>query len=218
MFNLIRRHKVASVVVSIDIIAILVVILAIVLHQSRTATIDILIAPSAAEISLNGKRYDNFSSHNVMPGDYHAVVEMEGMETKELDFSVQDGEFRRVWDYLLDDEGGFSYYLMHTDEVATLKQVADDEKAKTFLAKYDKLNSISTVLPLTYSNTYDLDATEIVSISINWGEEENCSAQNFCLMVSDYTGKNHEKALSMIREAGYDPDDYVIQYEEGASE
>lgn len=215
MFNLIRRHKVASVVVSIDIIAILVVILAIVLHQSRTATIDILIAPSAAEISLNGKRYDNFSSHNVMPGDYHAVVEMEGMETKEFDFSVQDGELRRVWDYLLDDEDGFSYYLTHTDEVATLKQVADDEKAKTFLAKYDKLNSINTVLPLTYSNTYDLDATEIVSISINWGEEENCSAQNFCLTVSDYTGKNHEKALSMIREAGYDPDDYVVQYEEG---
>lgn len=215
MFNLIRRHKVASVVVAIDIVAILVVILAIVLHQSRTATIDILIAPSAAEISLNGKRYDNFSSHNVMPGDYHAVVEMEGMETKELDFSVQDGEFHRVWDYLLDGEGGFSYYLTHTDEVATLKQVADDEKAKTFLAKYDKLNSINTVLPLTYSNTYDLDATEIVSISINWGEEENCSAQNFCLMVSDYTGKNHEKALSMIREAGYDPDDYVVQYEEG---
>lgn len=215
MFNLIRRHKVASVVVAIDIVAILVVILVIVLHQSKTATIDILIAPSAAEISLNGKRYDNFSSHNVMPGDYHAVVKMEGMETKELDFSVQDGEFRRVWDYLLDGEGGFSYYLTHTDEVATLKQVADDEKAKTFLAKYDKLNSINTVLPLTYSNTYDLDATEIVSISINWGEEENCSAQNFCLMVSDYTGKNHEKALSMIREAGYDPDDYVVQYEEG---
>ena len=215
MFNLIRRHKVASVVVAIDIVAILVVILVIVLHQSKTATIDILIAPSAAEISLNGKRYDNFSSHNVMPGDYHAVVKMEGMETKDFDFSVQDGEFRRVWDYLLDGEGGFSYYLTHTDEVATLKQVADDEKAKTFLAKYDKLNSINTVLPLTYSNTYDLDATEIVSISINWGEEENCSAQNFCLMVSDYTGKNHEKALSMIREAGYDPDDYVVQYEEG---
>ncbi|MBQ3453037.1 hypothetical protein IJG28_02480 [Candidatus Saccharibacteria bacterium] len=215
MFNLIRRHKIASVVIAIDIIAILVVALVVVLHQSKTATIDILIAPSAAEVRLNGKKYDNFSSHNVMPGDYHAVVEMEGMETKEFDFSVQDGEFHRVWDYLLDNEGGFSYYLTHTEEVATLKQVANDDEAKVFLVKYDKLNSINTVLPLTYSNTYDADATEIVSISINWGEEENCSAQNFCLVVSDYTGKNHEKALSMIKEAGYDPDDFVIKYREG---
>lgn len=215
MFNYIRNHKVLSAILAIDLIVVLVVVLIIVMHHSKTATIDVLVVPSEATVRLNGKEYENLTSYEVTPGDYHAEISMEGMETKEFDFELQEGGFQRVWAYLLDNEGGFSYYLTHTDQVASLREVADDEKSKEFLARYDRLSAINDVLPLTFSNTYDENATEIVSISIDWGDEEGCTAQDFCLVISDYTGKNHEKALSMIREAGFNPDDYEIRFKEG---
>ena len=37
----------------------------------------------------------------------------------------------------------------------------------------------------------------------------------YCLIIHDFTGKNTEKALSMIRDAGYDPNDYELVFEKG---
>lgn len=211
MFNFIKKHKVASVLVFVDIVAILIAILVVVIHNAKSATIDILVAPSEAVIKLNDEKYDNFGTYNVEPGDYHVVISMDGMQTKEYDISLADGEYTRVWSYLLDMDGGFDYYWEHPDEVVYLADVAD-EKAKLFVEEFERMQSIREVLPLTFSNTYDQDATEVVSISIDWGEGDECEKKVYCLIINDYTGKNTEKALNMIREAGYDPDDYELVF------
>lgn len=209
MFDFIKQHKVLVGVIFANIIAILVAILIIVIHNSKTATIDIMVAPSGAEISLNGKKYDNFTSYNVVPGDYQVVIEMEGMQTREYDLTLEDGEFARIWNYLVDADGGFTYYESHPDEVEVLKDVADG-MARDFIGGFENLYAITDVLPLTFSNTHEQDANEIVSISIRLGEEGECEKRGYCLVVTDYTGKNTEKALAMIRDAGYNPDDYEI--------
>lgn len=211
MFNFIRKHKVASVLVFVDIVVILVAVLVIVVHDSRSATIDILVAPSEAIITLNDKKYENFGTYNVMPGDYHVEIFMEGMQSKEYDLSLVDGEYTRIWDYLVGTDGEFSYYEEHPDEVVYLADVAD-EKAKLFVAEFEKMRGIKDVLPLTFSNTYDQNATEVISISVDWGEGDECEEKPYCLIVYDYTGKNTAKALSMIREAGYNPDDYELVF------
>ncbi len=212
MFSFIARHKIASLMVFLNVIAILVVVLIIVLHNAKTATISIYVAPSEAVIELNGGKYDNFQEYDVMPGTYHVKISMDEMQTKEFDFTIADGEFKRVRTYLLDAEGGFGYYLENPDEILTLEEAADDEKAKEFVENYNRLTSIQSVLPLEYSNTYDFGATEPESINISWSDGDKCDEQPFCLVVRDLSGNNHEKALEMIREAGFDPGDYEVVF------
>lgn len=217
MFNLLRKHKIACLVVFFDLILILGVVLAIVMHQTKTATIDFMVAPTAVEITVNGKKVERTDSLNVAPGDYHVVISMEGMQTKEVDFSLKDDEYHVVKEYLKNEDGSFLYYVEHPDEIAVLKPIADGE-ANKFINDYTKLSSITEKLPLTFSNTYDNETDEIISISIKWGEGSECEKNSYCLIITDFTGKNREKALSMISEAGYNPDDYELVFKKGMAE
>ncbi len=228
MFSFIARHKIASLMVFLNVIAILVVVLIIVLHNAKTATISIYVAPSEAEIELNGGKYDNFQEYDVMPGKYHVKISMEEMQTKEFDFEIFDGEFKRVKTYLLDSEGGFSYYLGNPDEMLVLENAVAEENrgdniasensgeqdvaVREFIEGYKKITSIQDVLPLEYSNTYDFEAVEPESVVISWGEDGQCEEKEFCLLVHDLTGNNHEKALEMIRDSGFEPSDYEIVF------
>ena len=203
--------------VFLNIVAILVVVLVIVIHGTKTSTIDVKVAPIDAVVELNGAKYENLKSHNIAPGSYHVKISMDGMQSKEFDINAADGGLERIWTYLLDSEGGFGYYMSHPEDAVILRDVADDY-AKDFLAEYNKLNSIQEVLPLQYSNTFEENATEVVSISVRWGVDKECKEKAFCLIVHDYTGKNTEKALQLIRDAGFNPNDYELIYESGESE
>ena len=216
MFSFVRKHVALCTVVFLDLAIILGVVLLIMLHGTKTSTIDFMVAPSGAEISVNGQVIERNSSYNTEPGDCHIVISMNGMQTKEIDITLEDDEHKTVKEYLEDEGGGFSYYTKNPNEIVTLEQVAD-EKARKFLDEYNKLSSIRNVLPLTFSNTYDSNSGEIVSISIKWGQGGSCEKNDYCLVITDFTGKNHEKALSMIREAGFNPDDYELVFKEDMS-
>lgn len=214
MFNFIKQHKALSLLIFLNIVAVLIVILIIVVHGSKTATIDVMVTPREAVIELNGLRYENLRSHNITPGDYHVKISMEGMQTKEYDFSIERDGFVRIWNYLLDANGGFDYYLSHPNDEVILENIADDE-VKKWLKKYDEIMSIREVLPLGFSSTFDPNATEIVSVDIRWGTQDECDPESYCLIIQDLTGKNHEKALQTIRDAGYNPDNYIIVFKDG---
>lgn len=215
MFNFIKRHKVLSLLLFLNVVAVLVVVLVIVIHASKTATVDIKVAPIDATVELNGTKYENLQSHNIAPGDYQVKISMEGMQTKEFEISVENDGFVRIWTYLLDENGRFEYYMDHSDDAEILKDVADDE-AKAWLEELSQVWGIREVLPLTFSNTFEEKATEVVSISVRWGENDECNEKAYCLIIHDFTGNNTEKALSMIRDAGYDPNDYELVFEKGS--
>ena len=105
MLNFIKRHLLASALVLVNVIAIVIVTVAVFFDSARTATIDIQVAPSEAVIELNGKAYENFETHDVLPGDYHVKISMDGMQTKEYDVRLADDGFLQLWDYLLDENG-----------------------------------------------------------------------------------------------------------------
>lgn len=215
MFNFIKRHKALSLLLFLNVVAVLVAVLVIVIHNSKTATVDIKVAPIDATVELNGTKYENLQSHNIAPGDYQVKISMEGMQTKEFEISVENDGFVRIWTYLLDENGGFEYYMDHSDDAEILKDVADDE-AKAWLEELSRVWGIREVLPLTFSNTFEENATEVVSISVRWGENDECNEKAYCLIIHDFTGNNTEKALSMIRDAGYNPNDYELVFEKGS--
>ncbi|MBR3157309.1 hypothetical protein IKF20_02695 [Candidatus Saccharibacteria bacterium] len=210
MFSFVARHKIVSLIVFLNVVAILVTILVLVIHSAKTATVNIYVAPSEAVIELNGRSYSNFESYNLIPGDYHAKISMEGMQTKEFDFELYEGEFKRIKDYLLDENGGFDYYLKNPDDISVLAQATDDESVHAFIDEFEAMASILNKLPLEYYDRSDPEKPIGVYIEQS---EDTCMEKAICLVV--YGGeKNREIALELIREAGYNPDDYEITFDE----
>lgn len=210
MFSFIKRHKALSLLLFLNVVAVLLAILIIVIHNSKTVTIDVMVAPREAVVELNGAKYENLQSHNVAPGEYHVVLSMEGMQTKEFDLSLTDGNFVRIWDYLLDAEGGFSYYIAHPEDVAILESVADDE-AKVWLEEYNKVWGIVNILPIKY-DSFTPDYAYYTQYEIVLDSREDCP-KILCLKIVDGTGGNEQAAIDKIKENGFNPDDYEIKYE-----
>lgn len=221
MFNFIKRHKVISGLACVNIIAIIAVIIAVIVHHAKTATIDINVAPINAEITLNGRKYDNFESYEVLPGNYHVKIAMDGMQVKEYDINLANDGFVRIWDYLLDANGGYDYYFTHPEDEAALANIIseDDTAALEFIAEYEKIVSILNDLPLIeeslskngglYGVNYMYD-----TVTISSGRDlESCTSGDLCLLVTDTSGTKEEQALQIIRRLGYDPNNYQIIYE-----
>ena len=211
MIEFIRQHKIVAMIVVLNILAILIAVLVVVMHKATNASVDIYVLPSEATIELNGKRFDNFSSYNLMPGEYRVKISMDGMQTREYDLTLEDNGFERVWNYLLSDNGSFDYYISHPDEAPLLTKFRSDENVKKFMEYHDKVVSIRDALPLEYYERSDPNNQMGVFIEED-GEE--CSGVLLCLVV--YGGEQHKNiALDLIKNAGYNPDDYRIRFEEG---
>ncbi|MBR2766660.1 hypothetical protein IKD67_01050 [Candidatus Saccharibacteria bacterium] len=206
MFNFIKQHKALSLLLFLNVVAVLIVILIIVIHNSKTATVDIMVTPYDAVVELNGARYENMRSHNIVPGDYHVKISMEGMQTKEYDFSIERDGFVRIWNYLLGMDGGFEYYLNHPNDEIILEKVVDDDTGRNFVDKHRRIVNIDEVLPLEY---YDNDdPADPVAIFIEQAKDI-CGDNIGCLSV--YGGEKHKDiAFKLIRDAGYSPDDFDI--------
>ena len=211
MIDFVKRHKLASGLVVLDVILLLIAILAVVQHVAKNAVIEIYAVPAAATVELNGEQYGNLASYDVLPGEYHVKVSMTGMQTKEFNVSVEENGFVRVQTYLLDDKGGFGYYLDHYDDEVLLEKIADTAEARKFVTDYTKVYGIVNELPIKYS-AYAEDYSDYQQYEIVRDERDDC-AKVVCLKIIDNTGGNEQAALEKIRELGYEPGNYDIRYE-----
>lgn len=206
----VRQQKILPILIIVDIMAILIAIIIVAVHYAKTATIDIDVVPTDATVTLNGKRYDNLQSHDILPGDYHVEIAMEGMRTEEYDLSLQSGDYAKIWKYLVDENGGLDYYLKNPKEISALARFKDDENVSETIDYYNKIVSIRNVLPLEYYDRSDTNNPIGVFIEEN---TDDCDNETLCLYV--YGGeKNKDIAMGLIRDAGYQPNDYGIRYED----
>ena len=214
MFNFIKRHKALSLLLFLNVVAVLIAILIIVIHNSKTATVDIMVTPYDAVVELNGARYENMRSHNIVPGDYHVKISMEGMQTKEYDFSIERDGFVRIWNYLLDANGGFDYYLIHPDDEAILENIVNenDKAAQKFITEYKQKIAIVNVLPVVF-DAYTDNFSHYTRYNIKIDDSRDDCSKIACLIIEDNTGGNEQAAIGKIKELGYNPDDYEIEYE-----
>lgn len=215
MFDLIKQHKLVSALLAINILVVLVAVIVIIYNSAKTAVIDIYVAPSSAKIEINGSTYDNFASYNVLPGEYHMKISMEGMQTKEYDFTLYDNGLEKIKTYLVGENGGFEYYVNNPDEemilADTVTNSAEDAKAKKFVEEYTHVAGILGELPLEYYDRSDPKSPIGVYVE---QKEGSCEDAVVCLVV--YGGEqNREIVNELIKNAGYNPSDYKITFEEG---
>ena len=186
-----------------------------VVNLFRTATVDISVVPLDAKITINGKNYDNNSSYNVFPKDNVKVeISHPQLETKIINVDLKKDNTTSIRQYLVDKDKNFSYYTKKSNknDLAALRELAEKLPEEKELQSFIKNIDILEVLPLTFSQSSD-DKYNVVSISIESGSGRQCNKENFCLIITDLTGKNTDLALDLIRQAGFDPDDYEKIFE-----
>lgn len=217
-----------SGVIVANLVIVAVVVIAFILHNQKTATIDVCVVPTEAEITINGANYANYQSYDVAPGSYEAVIAMEGMESKTIKFDLTEDGYYKLSTYLTPPDGSLDYYWWNSEEMEALAQMIEnsadgkilgnnaeqDLKAKELVARYRKKEAAEQNLPLKYVNGQANNGHGFINLYIYVGDDEHCEhGTGTCLVISDATGGNYDMAVDMVKEKGINLDDYEIVYQ-----
>ena len=205
MKNLLRKHP--FICLSFGGLLILTIILFVTaLSIKNTTEIELRIAPISATVLIDGKPYQN-GKFRIESGEHQLHIEKTGFNTK--DYSFNTDTTTKIFDYLTETNGGFSWYLDHEEDAILLTSIGD-YKSSLLANSYNSKNPIISALPIIYAH-YDQNYN-YTEYRIDGGTFTDCDS-DFCLKITDTTGGNLENAKDKIREAGFNPDDYQILYE-----
>lgn len=207
MFENKKTRRIVYAVV-VGVLATLLIVLTVLLIDARnSATLDIMVAPLSAELTIDGKKYEN-GKYSMEPGEVSYELAKEGFVTKSGVINLEEGKTVKLYTYLLPEDGSYEWYVEHPEDRMVLNTIGDaiaNENSLQYVAKYPIIN----VLPIIYAD-YD-DDWNYTEYRIDGGSFEECEKE-FCMKITDTTGGNEDAALEKIREAGFNSGDYEIIY------
>jgi len=176
------------------------------LNKDKTSTLEILVAPSSANILINNKKYTN-GTYKIKPGNYTVNITKDNFNTYSSDIILSKNQTTQVYQGLKQSDGSNNWYLEHKEDDIILSAIggkAADETQQNLASK----NPILQYIPYTEDSNgvkYKIDAQitnndlEYLIISFN-----TCSAQS----IETYK----TEALNWIKTKGIDPSIYNIKY------
>ncbi len=203
-----RKRIFSLAVVGFVILTVLAVVLWLV-DARRNAKLDILVAPSMAVVKIDGSVYED-GEHRFEPGVVSVEISAEGFTMQVTEIELRAGETASLYTYLVPADGSMQWYAENPEEDLLLSAVGDaiaERDAAELASRYP----ISTVLPIVVVEV-DPESYDWTEYRIDCGSFKGCKSE-FCVKITDTTGGNKEKALTKIREAGFDPADYQVLYE-----
>ena len=201
------KRIIAGSVVAIAAI-LLVSLIYVILDSKRTAKLEILVAPLSAKILVDNKEYTN-GTYEFEPGEVKIIISKDGFSSKEMNVELKANETVKLYTYLLPLDGTLDWYLNHEEDQMVLNTIGD-AKASEDSKIYRAENPVVEILPIIYAN-YD-ENWNYTEFRVDGGEFDECD-EDFCLKITDTTGGNYDFALSLVREKGFEPNDYEIIYE-----
>ncbi len=196
------KKKIIWLVVGVLIIAIAIPLI---INQAKNSMLNIYVAPSSAEVLINGKRYQN-GAFSMFPGEYTVEIKADGFESKTGNVKIEANHSANVFTALKAND---DYYEKNdnSDDYAILEEVAGfDEGAAEVLKSIQEAEKIYEKLPKSFK-------TESRYYSI---EKSSDCAKRLCLKIRNFISNNYEKALEEIHKMGYDPERYEIINIDGA--
>lgn len=176
----------------------------------KTATVNILLAPSFAKVEINGKTYDSGTERiNAYSGK--VTVSADGFQSKELDVNLASREITDLYVYLVPNDGNMNWYDERPAERQILSAIGDSF-AIIQSENFHTAHPIIDILPISVAEVDPKTQTILHDYRIDYGEFTGCET-DFCLKITDHTGKDHENALQYLRDRGYNPEDYQILYQ-----
>lgn len=189
---------------------IIFVITSYIINSTYSATLSTTIAPSTAVLTIDGKTYKINQTIKLKPADnITATISAEGFETQEVSISLTKDETTTLALYLTPEDGDLSWYYSRPAEnslLLTVGGIQAAEAAREYAEKYP----ISEILPITFTETDPFWA----EYSINGGAFSDCKDnKEFCIIITDTTGKYRDRAIKAIQDKGFNPNDYEIIYQ-----
>lgn len=177
----------------------------------RTASLEITIAPSFAQVEIDHKTYRTNGVERLKPGHYTAHISADGFTSQDVELELIGGKTSQLMLYLFPSDGSMDWYREHSSEMMILNTIGDAQAAAN-AQNYHDLYPISKDLPII---VVEVDPTTYAwtEYRIDGGTFAECKNQDFCLKITDSTGGNESAAYAKIREKGYNPNDYEIIYE-----
>lgn len=184
-------------------IAIIIIIATI--NMGQTKEIEILITPASATIKIDGKNYQN-GTYKFKEGEHQVHLEKENFTSKDFTFNTSNTD--KIYEYLEQTDGTYSWYLNHEEDALLLTQIGSFNASVRALEFTKSHNAISK-LPLVYAN-YD-EHYNYTEYRVDGGKFSEC-VSDFCLKITDTTGGNLDAAKQKLKEQGINPDNYEIVY------
>ncbi|MDO4219681.1 MAG: hypothetical protein Q4D22_00395 [Candidatus Saccharibacteria bacterium] len=176
----------------------------------KTTLLSVNMAPGDAMLTINGSDYHS-GVYEFDAGTYHGTIHKDGFSAKDITFELKANETTTIYEYILSDEEGFSYFEKSQTDIDTLGNI-DDEKVKNFLTTYNKKLDIIKSLPILL-NYYDSGSASLVSGEVTDGTKDPRCDRAFCLKVDK--NKNYEwRVKEVVELAGYKYDNYKVLYED----
>lgn len=185
------------------------------LSQMRTATVEILVTPSTAHISLNHKSYHN-GTYRLRAGNYQVSLSSPEFTSQTFTFELKPKQTHKLYAFLEPKDPDSDYYQTHPKDAKLLTTIGDylaQIDAKTQLDQYPVLEH----LPIVFAE-YSKDYSTYTEYRIDGGSFKsdnpklNCPT-DFCLKITDVTGNNYQKAIDHLKSLHINPADYHILYE-----
>lgn len=203
-----RLITLTTIISAIALIAIITVFL--ILDGKKSATVNILVAPSQATVKINGKTYKSRQTIKVEPGTKSVTLQADGFISQQFDLETTKNNITYLYVILQPTAENANWYDDHPEENNRLGIISDylaAQEQAAYLAKYP----IISVLPISVVD-FDQKANTWTEYRIDYGKFDDCQS-DFCLKITDTSGGNYEKALQEITKRGYDPTKYQIIYD-----
>ena len=144
-------------VAAIFVVIVLVIVLVAIIESYKTVTVDILVAPQDAVVTLNGDKYSN-GKHRLEPGEYEISITHSELEPYHKTVEFADGEEVKIYLYLTGPDGDMSWYLTHPNDDMTVTTIGDyyaNEKSQQYVAS----DPVFAVTPYyDYNNGFRINA------------------------------------------------------------
>ena len=200
-----NRIKLIIAGVVIFVIAVIAILIAWIINIPKTATIEVIVAPSDAKILIGEKRYKN-GTHKIEPGDYSIAVTRDNFSPYASEFSIEEGETKKLL-VCLNEIDGNTWYDEHKEDDDICRKAAELASEE-----YKKEKQTADVYSVTPYNSYD-DGFNIVA----YEDEEKGTIVKITLLSCKEARREALKpnALEWLKKHNVDPEQYTIEYANG---
>ena len=200
-----NRIKLIIAGVVIFVIAVIAILIAWIINIPKTATIEVIVAPSDAKILIGEKRYKN-GTHKIEPGNYSIAVTRDDFSPYASEFSIEEGETKKLL-VCLNEIDGNTWYDEHKEDDDICRKAAELASEE-----YKKEKQTADVYSVTPYNSYD-DGFNIVAFE----DEEKGTIIKITLLSCKEARREALKpnALDWLKRHNVDPEQYTIEYANG---
>ena len=194
-------------------------IINLIVNHDKTATIEILVAPSDATVLIDGKSYPTDTKIKIKPGTYAVKIEKNGFISFNGTIKANMNETSFLYEYLNEVDENGTYYKDNEKESLRTQHISD-KKADLFHETYTGTDEIWNVTPYDdYASGYKIYAEkEETSAGALPSASGTSNSNNTVINIYLYTcddgrvEKLKGKALEYLEEKKINLKNYTLRY------